>query len=80
MEPDKPVPEVFKVRVLKLFPKVTPEIVDAESLETAIAADALMSSLTITPEAIEVAVPLEVISPVKFGIFVVVVAIPALEA
>jgi hypothetical protein len=55
-------------------------MVDAESLETSIEAEALISELIITPEAIDVAVPLEITSPVKFGILVVVVAIPALDA
>ena len=76
VDPERPVPEVFKVRVFKLFPRVIPEIVDAASLDTDIEAEALISALTITPAAIEVAVPLEVISPVKLGIFVVVDAVP----
>ena len=42
----------------------------------AIAAEALTSALTITPDAIEVALPLEVISPVKLAFVVTVSALP----
>jgi hypothetical protein len=64
------------VNVFKLFPRVIPEIVDAASLDTAIAADALISALTITPVAIAVALPIEVTSPVKFAFVVTLDAVP----
>ena len=46
------------------------------SFDNDIAAEELMSASTITPAAIEVALPVEVTSPVKLGILVVVVAVP----
>ena len=49
VDPDNPVPDTFSVRVFKLLPNVTPEIVDAASLDTAIAADAEISALTMDP-------------------------------
>jgi hypothetical protein len=59
VDPLRPVPDSFIVRVFKLLPNVIPEIVDAANLDTAIAADALMSPLTIVPSAIivDVTVP-----------------------
>jgi hypothetical protein len=71
-----PVRYVPLVNVFKLFPKVIPEIVDAASLDTEMAADALISASTITPAAIDVTELTEVTSPVRFGIFVVDVAVP----
>jgi hypothetical protein len=72
VDPDRPVPDVFSVKVLRLLPNVTPEIVDAASLETAIAAEALMSAFTIVPSAIIVLVtvpvsPLVITVPVVSG-------------
>jgi hypothetical protein len=61
--PDKPVPDTPSVSVSKLFPRVFPEIVDADSLVTAIAAEALISAFTIVPSAIMVLVTVP-LSPV----------------
>jgi hypothetical protein len=60
---DVPVKPVPRVSVFRLFPRVTPEIVDAASLLTAIAADAPISALRIVPSAIIVPVTVPV-SPV----------------
>lgn len=84
VEPDKPVPDVFIVKVLSVPPSVTPEIVEAANLDTAIAAEALMSALTIVPSAIIVLVTVpvspEVITvPVVAGI-VKTVPMPAVAA
>ena len=68
------------VSAFKLFPKVTPEIVDAANLETAIAALALISALTITPAAMDVTELTDVISPVRLGILVVDDAVPVNDA
>ena len=73
--PDNPVPIV---KAFKLLPRVTPDIVDAANLDTAIAADAFMSALTIVPSAIivEVTVPVSpvvIIVPVTAGKVIVVV-------
>ena len=46
------------------------------SLASAMAAEALISSLTITPAAMEVALPTEVTSPVRFALVVTVEALP----
>ena len=56
--------------------------VNAASLDTAIAADALTSAFTITPAAIDVALPTEVTSPVRLAFVVTVVAaiVPEPEA
>jgi hypothetical protein len=51
--------------VFKLFPKVTPDIVDAANLLTSIVAEAFISAFTITPLPIVVVLPTEVISPFK---------------
>ncbi len=64
------------VNAFKLFPKITPEIVDAANLETAIAASDLISASTITPAAIAVALPIEVTSPVRFALVVTLDAVP----
>lgn len=48
-EPLIPVPVVFKVKVLRLFPRETPDIVEEASFEIAIEAEALISALTIVP-------------------------------
>jgi hypothetical protein len=72
VDPLNPVPETFRVNVFKLPPNVIPDIVDAANLETAIAALALISALTIVPSAIIVDVIIPVpntplgIVPVKF--------------
>ena len=68
------------VNVFKLFPKVTPDIVDAANLLTAIAAELFISAFTITPVAIVVALPTEVISPVKLAFVVTVDANVAVAA
>ena len=83
VDPLKPVPDTFIVRVFKLLPSVIPEIVDAANLDTAIAADALMSPLTIVPSAIIVDVtvpesPVVTTVPVVAGNVIVVV--PAVAA
>ena len=46
------------------------------SFDSAIAAEALMSASTITPAAIEVALPVEVTSPVKLALVVTLDAVP----
>ena len=46
------------------------------SFDSDIAADALISASTITPAAIEVALPLEVTSPVKLALVVTLDAVP----
>jgi hypothetical protein len=66
---------VAVVALLDTLPAV--EIV--ASLVSTIPADALISALTIAPVAIAVAVPVEVISPVRLGILVVDVAVPVSE-
>ena len=49
VDPLKPVPDVFRVSVFKLLPNVIPLIVEAASLDTAIAADAEISALAMDP-------------------------------
>ena len=84
VEPDNPVPDTFNVNVFRLLPNVTPEMVDAASLLTAIAADALISALTIVPSRIMVLVtvpvsPDVITVPVVAGI-VSTVPVPAVAA
>ena len=59
-----------EVKLLKLFPSVTPDIVEAASLLTAIAAVALISPSTIVPSRIIVLVTVPV-SPVLITVPVV---------
>lgn len=84
VDPERPVPDVFIVRVAKVPPRVTPEMVDAASFDTAIAAEAFMSALTIVPSRIIVLVtvpvsPDVITVPVVAGI-VSTVPIPAAAA
>lgn len=46
-EPLNPTPDVASVKEFRLFPNTIPDIVDAASLDTAIAAEVLISALTI---------------------------------
>ena len=55
-----------------------PAVAMVASLVSTIAADALMSALTIAPVAIDVALPTEVMSPVRLALVVTVVAVLAL--
>jgi hypothetical protein len=55
-----------------------PAVEMVASLVSTMAADALMSALTIAPVAIDVALPTEVMSPVRLALVVTVVAVLAL--
>lgn len=85
IDPAEKLPEAFRatmvLAVLALVAVVAeletfPAVEMVASLVSAMAAEALMSASTITPEAIEVALPTEVTSPVRLALVVTVEALP----
>lgn len=85
IDPAEKLPEAFRATmvpaVLALVAVVAeletfPAVEMVASLVSAMAAEALMSASTITPEAIEVALPTEVTSPVRLALVVTVEALP----